>query len=314
MMIEINAQVILEKIEKSDSEWLYNQFSDYFQEISSYHELERLLKSYNAIRHKNILYKHIQLNYKEEYIWLDVKQTSGISVTLNKYHEIIGFVLMPINLANRHKETKLRYTIPVLNSWFVYAGGENELLNHHYSYKNQSHALDLIFVKNHLTYQGNPNSCESYYSYGQSVIAPANGVVIDIVDGIPDASPGENNMKHPEGNYIIIKHTSKEYSMIAHLKPDAFEVSVGDYIRRGQLIARVGNSGNSMEPHIHFQIMNQSNPQFAKTYKIRLLDNVLPEKGDMVSYSGDSIIIENQFDLARRCKQLSSNIRHIFKN
>ena len=61
MMIEINAQVILEKIEKSDSEWLYNQFSDYFQEISSYQELERLLKSYNAIRHKNILYKHIQI-------------------------------------------------------------------------------------------------------------------------------------------------------------------------------------------------------------------------------------------------------------
>ncbi|RIL75837.1 M23 family peptidase [Staphylococcus cohnii] len=169
-------------------------------------------------------------------------------------------------------------------------------------------------MKDHLTYQGNPNSCESYYSYGQSVIAPANGVVIDIVDGIPDAPPGENNMKHPEGNYIIIKHTSKEYSMIAHLKPDTFEVNVGDYIRRGQLIARVGNSGNTMEPHIHFQIMNQSNPQFAKTYKIRLLDNVLPEKGDMVSYSGDSIIIENQFDLARRCKQLSSNIRHIFKN
>lgn len=68
MMIEINAQVILEKIENSDSEWLYNQFSDYFQEISSYHELERLLKSYNTIRHKNKLYKHIQLNYKEEYI------------------------------------------------------------------------------------------------------------------------------------------------------------------------------------------------------------------------------------------------------
>ncbi|MDT3984152.1 M23 family metallopeptidase, partial [Staphylococcus ureilyticus] len=235
------------------------------------------------------------------------------SVTLNKYHEIIGFVLIPMNLSNRHKETKLRYTIPVLDTWFVYAGGENELVNHHYSYKNQRYALDLILVKNHLTYHGNPNCCESYYSYNQSVIAPANGVVIDIVDGIADALPGENNMKHPEGNYIIIKHTDKEFSMIAHLKPNSFEVSVGEQIRRGQLIARVGNSGNTMEPHVHFQIMNQSNPQFAKTYKCKLLDNVLPEKGDMVSYSGDSIILENQFDLARRCKQLSSNIRHIFK-
>ncbi|MFL1420296.1 M23 family metallopeptidase [Staphylococcus ureilyticus] len=292
---------------------MYNQFSDYFQEISSYHELERLLKSYNTIRHKNKLYKHIQLNYKEEYIWLDVKKTSSISVTLNKYHEIIGFVLIPMNLSNRHKETNLRYTIPVLDTGFVYAGGENELVNHHYSYKNQRYALDLILVKNHLTYHGNPNCCESYYNYNQSVIAPSNGVVIDIVDGIADALPGENNMKHPEGNYIIIKHTDKEFSMIAHLKPNSFEISVGEQIRRGQLIARVGNSGNTMEPHVHFQIMNQNNPQFAKTYKCKLLDNVLPEKGDMVSYSGDSIILENQFDLARRCKQLSSNIRHIFK-
>src|SRR5699024_815740 len=161
-------------------------------EISSYHELERLLKSYNTIRHKNKLYKHIQLNYKEEYIWLDVKKTSGISVTLNKYHEIIGFVLIPMNLSNRHKEMKLRYTIPVLDTWSAYDVDDNELLNHHYSYNNQRHALDLILVKYHMTYDGNPNCCESYYSYNQIVIAQANGVVIDIVDGIADAQPGEN--------------------------------------------------------------------------------------------------------------------------
>ena len=72
--------------------------------------------------------------------------------------------------------------------------------------------------------------------------------------------------KHPEkeevdchasdvrGNYIIIQHSEHEYSTIAHIKKDSFCVKVGDKVYRGQQIARCGNSGNTSEPHIHFQV------------------------------------------------------------
>ncbi len=56
------------------------------------------------------------------------------------------------------------------------------------------------------------------------------------------------------GNYIVIQHSAQEYSTIAHIKKDSFCVKPGDKVFRGQVIARCGNSGNTSEPHIHFQI------------------------------------------------------------
>lgn len=54
-METINAQIIINKIENSDAIWLYEHFSDYFQEISSYKEFKKLLSAYNSIRGTNRL-------------------------------------------------------------------------------------------------------------------------------------------------------------------------------------------------------------------------------------------------------------------
>src|SRR5699024_12851301 len=115
------------------------------------------------------------------------------------------------------------YTIPVQNAWFVYAGGEYELLNHHCPYKNQRYALDLVLTKANRSYHGNPNLCESNYSYNQIIVAPADAIVVKIIDGIPDATPGENNMKHTEGNYIIMKNENNKYINIANLIKQSLE-------------------------------------------------------------------------------------------
>ena len=55
-------------------------------------------------------------------------------------------------------------------------------------------------------------------------------------------------------NYIILKHPYNEYSLIAHILKDSFKVKIGDVVKRGQIIAKVGNSGNTNGPHIHFQV------------------------------------------------------------
>ena len=62
------------------------------------------------------------------------------------------------------------------------------------------------------------------------------------------------------GNYIIMKMKSKDiYSLFAHLKQGSLNVVAGDEVRTGQPIAKVGHSGNSTAPHLHFQLMNQAN-------------------------------------------------------
>ncbi|ALM56669.1 M23 family metallopeptidase [Staphylococcus equorum] len=313
-METINAQIIINKIENSDAIWLYEHFSDYFQEISSYKEFKKLLSAYNSIRGTNRLYKHLHINRQDEYIWFDTNMESGASVILNKYQEIIGMALIPIKQSHSIKFSKCSYTIPLQEDWLVHTGGANELLNHHYRYKNQRNAFDFVKVIEGFTYKGDPTECENYFSYNAPILAPANGVVEEVVDGIPDCTPGEYNTMHPEGNYIVIKHGRNEYSMIAHIKPYSFKIEKGDTLLRGQHIANVGNSGNASEPHVHFQVMNHKDIQTTQTLKIKFLNNASPVKGDIVTYTGDNILVESESQFSTFFKNISTNIKHKFKS
>jgi len=311
-MESINAQKIIDKIEQSDATWIYEHFSEAFQEISSFEQLQHLLENYNAIRGDNNLYRHLHINLHDEYIWFDRQMSTGASIILNKYQEIVGMALLPIKHNHKPKVSKLSYTIPIKSPCLVYGGGDNELINYHFRYKQQRHAIDLVKVKDGFTYNGDPNQCENYYSYNNVIVAPANGVVEEIVDGLPDCIPGEQDTVHPEGNYIIIKHGRHEYSMIAHIKPFSFKIEKGDTVFRGQHIAKVGNSGNTPEPHIHFQVMKDKYLQSAQTLKIRFHNNLSPVKGDIVDYTGDQIFIQER-GVTSFMKNLHSNFTHLFK-
>lgn len=64
------------------------------------------------------------------------------------------------------------------------------------------------------------------------------------------------NESQPAGNYVILEHSNKEYSLLAHFKQHSIMVNEGDIVKQGQNIGLCGNSGNSSEPHIHFQVMD----------------------------------------------------------
>ena len=98
-----------------------------------------------------------------------------------------------------------------------------------------------------------------YFCYGKPVLAAADGIVIEIKNlfedtPIPEKEEMVCHASDVRGNYIVIQHSSHEYSTIAHIKKDSFCVKVGDKVYRGRQIACCGNSGNTSEPHIHFQV------------------------------------------------------------
>jgi len=98
----------------------------------------------------------------------------------------------------------------------------------------------------------------SYYCYGKSIIAPADGVVVNLNnkhnDSRVDGKKVYCDAWDIRGNFIVIKHNDKEYSAIAHIMQNSFMVNIGDKVRQGEIIAKCGNSGNTSEPHIHFQL------------------------------------------------------------
>jgi hypothetical protein len=125
----------------------------------------------------------------------------------------------------------------------------------------QRFAIDYVKVgPDGKTYSGDPKKNRSYYCYGADVIAVANGTVAAAHDGVPENVPDpvkravEMTVETAGGNYVALDIGYGRYALYAHLIPSSIKVKPGERVRRGQVLGRLGNSGNSTEPHLHFQI------------------------------------------------------------
>jgi murein DD-endopeptidase MepM/ murein hydrolase activator NlpD len=141
--------------------------------------------------------------------------------------------------------------LPFWGEWRVSQGYDGE-----YTHKGDwGKALDFVILdENEKTYKSKGLLCENYYCYNKPVLAPADGIVEDIVDKIDDNGIGQVNTDNNWGNTIIIRHLSGLYTQMSHLKKGSFKVSKGDFVRQGDIVAACGNSGRSPEPHLHFQV------------------------------------------------------------
>src|SRR5262249_6635739 len=112
---------------------------------------------------------------------------------------------------------------------------------------------------------------------GREVLAPADGVVTDVIDGVRDNVPRSMNPLSVLGNAVFIQHGKHEVSVLAHFKQGSIKVKAGDAVKRGQMLGLCGNSGNSSEPHIHYHLQNTVVIQDAIGIKC-FFDEVVVEK------------------------------------
>ena len=109
-------------------------------------------------------------------------------------------------------------------------------------------------------YSGPREKLESYAIFGQPALAVADAVVASITDGAPEQTPG----KYPthispagaDGNSVILDLGQSRYALYAHLQPGSIRVHPGERVKLGQVLGLVGDSGNSIVPHLHFQVTN----------------------------------------------------------
>ncbi len=97
--------------------------------------------------------------------------------------------------------------------------------------------------------------------YGVDVVAAASGTVVAAVDGLPDQPPGQlppdATADMAAGNHVIMDLGHGRFALYAHLLPGSVAVKAGDMVARGQVLGRLGNSGNTDSPHLHFQLMDR---------------------------------------------------------
>ncbi len=125
----------------------------------------------------------------------------------------------------------------------------------------QRFAADWVMVDNQgRTLVGDPDDNSSYLAYGEAVYAVADATVVAVRDDIPENVPGLTSRAVPvtldtlAGNYVVLDVHDGRFVFYAHLQPGSIPVLAGDTVAAGQLIGRVGNSGNSTEPHLHFHV------------------------------------------------------------
>ena len=108
------------------------------------------------------------------------------------------------------------------------------------------------------TYSGDATRAASYRAYDQPVLAVADATVVAVTSDLPDTPPRtvftSTRLDDYGGNHIVLDLGNGSYAFYSHLKPGSASVRVGDHVRKGQQLARIGNSGNSTEPHLHFHL------------------------------------------------------------
>lgn len=125
----------------------------------------------------------------------------------------------------------------------------------------QRYAVDWEQLDAHgHIYSGPREQLKSYAIFGQPVFAVADALVVSAIDGQPEQTPGKYPSNIPldaaDGNSIILDLGEGRYALYAHLQPGSIKVRVGQKVSLGQVIGLVGDTGNSVVPHLHFQVMD----------------------------------------------------------
>lgn len=204
-----------------------------------------------------------------------------------------------IKVENRKSPNE--YDFPLAGSWYV--GAAPSLHSHHRWAIPEEFALDFVALGGSgQTHKGDGSKLDDYYDYGRDVLAVADGVVVETVTDQTEANdrlkrPGESEedfekrtiagqnellargYKAVIGNYVVIQHAGGEYSDYAHLRQGSVKVKAGDKVIRGQVIAQVGHTGNTTEPHLHFQITDGPDPLYSRGLPIVFRNTVIEGLG-----------------------------------
>jgi murein DD-endopeptidase len=110
-------------------------------------------------------------------------------------------------------------------------------------------------------FKPNGSTNADMYGYEEDVLAVSDGVVASMVDSIAENDPTRplpppSSIGGGFGNHIVLALNGGSYAFYGHLKPGSIRVRQGERVRKGQVIAQIGNSGNATGPHLHFQMMD----------------------------------------------------------
>jgi hypothetical protein len=109
---------------------------------------------------------------------------------------------------------------------------------------------------------GDPTDVRSFAGYGADILAVADGTVVSTLNSLDDQKPGSLpdpktiNIENVDGNHVVLDLGNGVYAFYAHMQKGSVAVAIGERVKRGQVLGKLGNTGNTSAPHLHFHLMN----------------------------------------------------------
>ncbi|WP_433785783.1 M23 family metallopeptidase [Actinomycetospora sp. CA-101289] len=112
---------------------------------------------------------------------------------------------------------------------------------------------------------GPPTDIASYPYVGSDIFAVADGPVVGLVGDLPQQPPGMSpsglTLQQYGGDHVVQDIDGGRYAFSAHLQTgNPLNLAVGQQLTRGQVVGKLGNSGNTDAPHLHFHVMDRPDP------------------------------------------------------
>jgi len=178
----------------------------------------------------------------------------------------------------------------------------------------ETFAVDWALLKGDRVYEGNGSKNEQFYDYGADVLAVADGTVVSVQDGKPDATPNKamtpKTLSDFGGNQVMLEIAPNVFAVYGHLQPGSLRVKVGDTVKVGAPLAKIGNTGPSLGPHLHFGLLNRPDLFTGRSLPFVIDSYTLAGTVDFKASQGDTLAVTSNSKQVRSVYPLHGSIQN----
>ena len=178
----------------------------------------------------------------------------------------------------------------------------------------ETFAVDWALLKGDRVYDGDGSKNEQFYAYGAEVLAVADGTVVSIQDGKPETTPNVAMVPKTKsdfgGNQIFLEIAPNIFAVYEHLQPGSLRVKVGDTVKVGAPLAKIGNTGPSLGPHLHFGLLNRPDIFTGRSLPFVIDSYTLAGRADIKASKGDTVAVTPESKQVRAVYPLYGSIQN----